>query len=92
MRKQVNNMSLQSLQEEALEKESLQLTVFNPTHKDLTISYNGVPYLIKKGEKVITDYNIGLHMAKHIANAVLESQEKQMTEENRQLVMGTIIL
>lgn len=85
-------MSLQSLQEDALDRESLKITIINPTHKDMTISYDGTPYLIKKGEKVITDYNIGLHMAKHIANAVLESQEKPMTEENRQLVMGTIIL
>lgn len=85
-------MSLQSKIEDALEKSKLKLTVLNPHHKDLTISYDGASYLIKAGEQIAVDYFKAKHFAKHIANAILESRNKPMTEENRQEIIGSILI
>jgi hypothetical protein len=47
--------------------------------EDFTHSYGGTPFTVRKGETITFPYDIGLHLAKHLARKILIRGDKGAT-------------
>jgi len=52
----------------------------NITDKDFTHAYGGVPFTVKAGESMNFPYDVGVHLARHLARRILIQGDKGATK------------